>query len=137
MNDNSKALTRGCHHIGLSVNKLEESATFFTDCLGWREVRRDDSYPAIFVSDGNIMVTLWKSKLLNPPVFDKNHIGLHHVAFMVESEAALDECYRNIKAHGLTIEFAPELLRGGPAKHMMFYEPSGNRVEIIWPGTSI
>jgi lactoylglutathione lyase len=30
------------------------------------------------------------------------------------------------------VEFAPELLRGGPAKHCMLYEPSGIRVEFIW-----
>jgi catechol 2,3-dioxygenase-like lactoylglutathione lyase family enzyme len=128
------AFTSGCHHIGLSVDKLEDTAAFFTACLGWQEVRRDDSYPAIFVSDGIIMVTLWKSKLLDPPGFDKNHIGLHHVAFRVDTEDKLDACYLNIKDYGLKLEFSPELLRGGPAKHMMFYEPSGNRIEIIWPG---
>lgn len=33
---------------------------------------------------------------------------------------------KNIK-----IEFAPENLGAGPTKHMMLYEPSGNRVEFI------
>lgn len=136
MNVNNNALTNGCHHIGLTVNKLDESAAFFTDCLGWREVRRDDSYPAIFVSDGSIMVTLWKSRLLHPPAFDKNYIGLHHVAFMAASEAALNACYQKITDYGATVEFAPELLRDGPARHMMFYEPGGNRIEIIWPGAN-
>ena len=131
---NKTALTNGCHHIGLTVNKLEDSATFFTECLGWQEVKRDDSYPAIFVSDGSVMVTLWQSKLLHAPAFDKNHIGLHHVAFMVNSEETLNICYQKIKDFGLKIEFKPELLRDGPAKHMIFYEPSSNRVELIWPG---
>lgn len=133
MKDNRSTLTSGCHHIGLTVGNPEDSARFFTKCLDWREVRRDDSYPAIFVSDGSVMVSLWKSQLLNPPVFDKNHIGLHHVAFMVGSGAILNTCYRKIKDYGLTIEFAPELLRDGPARHMIFYEPGGNRVELIWP----
>jgi catechol 2,3-dioxygenase-like lactoylglutathione lyase family enzyme len=134
MNMNNTALTKGCHHIGLTVTKLEDSAAFFTECLGWQEVRRDDSYPAIFVSDGSVMVSLWKSKLLNPAAFDKNHIGLHHVAFTVDSEETLNACYQKIKDFGVKIEFRPELLRDGPAKHMIFYEPSGNRVELIWPG---
>ena len=131
---NKQALTTGCHHIGLTVNKLEDSATFFTDCLGWQEIRRDETGPAIFVSDGKIMVSLWQSNLLHPPAFDKNHIGLHHVAFMVDSEETLDECYQAIKNSGVKIEFKPELLRDGPAKHMICYEPGGNRIEIIWPG---
>jgi catechol 2,3-dioxygenase-like lactoylglutathione lyase family enzyme len=131
---NDTAKTKGCHHIGLTVSNLEKSAEFFTTCLGWQEVRRDERYPAIFVSDDSVMVTLWKSQLLSPAEFDKNHIGLHHVAFMVGSEETLEECFQKIKAEGLKIEFAPELLRDGPAKHMICYEPSGIRVELIWPG---
>lgn len=136
MKMNKTALTNGCHHIGLTVNKLEDSAAFFIECLGWQEVKRDDSYPATFVSDGSVMVTLWQSQLLHPPAFDKNHIGLHHVAFMADSEETLINCYQKIKDFGIKIEFKPELLRGGPAKHVIFYEPSGNRVELIWPGQS-
>lgn len=131
---NNTAKTQGCHHIGLSVSKLEETAAFFTGLLDWQEVRRDDDYPAIFVSDGFMMVTLWQSKAESPREFDKNNIGLHHVAFMVGSDEILNDCYQKIKNHGLDIEFSPELLRDGPAKHMICYEPSGIRVELIWPG---
>lgn len=134
MSTSSKAKTHGCHHIGLTVGKLDESAKFFIDCLDWQEVRRDENHPAIFVSDGNVMVSLWQSQLLNTQ-FDKNHIGLHHVAFMVDSEDTLHECYERIKQRKLRIEFSPELLRDGPAKHMICYEPSGIRTELIWPGT--
>jgi len=28
-------LTKGTHHIGLTVSKLEESAKFFIEILGW------------------------------------------------------------------------------------------------------
>jgi len=131
---NNTAVTNGCHHIGLSVSKLEDSAAFFTGILGWHEVRRDENYPAIFVSDGHIMLTLWQSQSEDPISFDKNNVGLHHVAFMVDSEKILDECYQKIKSKHLKIEFSPELLRDGPAKHMICYEPSGIRVELIWPG---
>ena len=135
MNTHNKAKTHGCHHIGLTVSKLEESAKFFIECLDWQEVKRDDSYPAIFVSDGDIMVTLWQSQLINAPDFDKNHIGLHHVAFIVNTEDTLNDCFKKIKDNHMKIEFSPELLRDGPAKHMICYEPSGIRVELIWPST--
>lgn len=132
-------MTKGCHHLGLTVSKLEESATFFTGILGWKEVKRDSEYPAIFVSDGTIMVTLWKNKMgasnVEPTAFDKNqNIGLHHVAFMVESENELNQIYQKLETNNVKIEFPPELLRDGPAKHMMCYEPSGIRVEFITPG---
>ena len=128
-------ITKGIHHIGLTVSKLEESAAFFTALLGWKEVRRNNEYPAIFVSDGNVMVTLWKNKEEPPTPFDKNrNTGLHHIAFMVENESDLTSIYNRLTKHNVEIEFSPELLREGPAKHMICYEPSGIRVEFIWPG---
>lgn len=134
-NNITNPVTKGVHHIGLTVSKLEESASFFTSMLGWQEVRRNAEYPAIFVSDGNTMVTLWQNKQDPPIAFDKNsNIGLHHVAFMVDSENVLNGIYQKLKQNQIKIEFAPELLRQGPAKHMMCYEPSGIRVEFIWPG---
>lgn len=128
-------ITAGIHHLGLTVSKLEESANFFTSLLGWKEVRRNDEYPAIFVSDGTIMLTLWATKEHPPAGFDKNrNVGLHHVAFRVGSESDLDTVYERLTNNGVEIEFAPEFLRQGPAKHMMCYDPSGVRVEFIWPG---
>ena len=133
----SNPVTKGIHHIGLTVSKLDESAAFFTSLLGWKEVKRNDEYPAIFVSDGSIMVTLWKNKGEPPTLFDKNqNIGLHHVAFMVDNENNLNQLYEKLASNNVKIEFSPELLRDGPAKHMMCYEPSGIRVEFIWPGTA-
>ncbi|MEJ2141668.1 MAG: VOC family protein [Gammaproteobacteria bacterium] len=130
-------VTQGTHHVGLTVSKLEESADFFTSLLGWNEVKRKDDYPAIFVSDGNIMVTLWANKEQPATRFDKNkNVGLHHVAFQVGSEATLNNLHEKLLSNGITIEFAPEQLGPGPARHMMCYEPSGIRVEFIWPGNS-
>jgi catechol 2,3-dioxygenase-like lactoylglutathione lyase family enzyme len=128
-------ITSGTHHIGLTVSKLEESAEFFTSLLGWNEVRRNEDYPAIFVSDGKIMVTLWAIKEQSSCEFNKNkNVGLHHVAFQVESESDLTSVHKKLLSNGMQIEFAPELLGQGPAKHMICYEPSGIRVEFIWPG---
>lgn len=128
-------ITKGSHHIGLTVSNLEKSASFFTSLLGWKEVARNEDYPAIFVSDGNIMVTLWATKEKPPVTFNKNKVvGLHHVAFKVEREDDLDRIHNTLANNNIEIEFAPELLRQGPAKHMMCYEPSGIRVEFIWPG---
>ena len=129
-------VTQGVHHVGLTVSKLEDSASFFTTILGWKEVRRNDEYPAIFVSDGKIMLTLWAAKEDPPTPFDrKRNVGLHHLALVVQSEAALTDIYERLIRHGARIEFAPELLRQGPAKHMMCYEPSGIRLEFIWPAS--
>jgi catechol 2,3-dioxygenase-like lactoylglutathione lyase family enzyme len=136
MKNMADPITKGAHHIGLTVSRLEESAAFFTSILGWNEVRRNAEYPAIFVSDGNVMVTLWKNREEPPAAFDKNkNIGLHHVAFLVASDNDLNIACEKLQKNGIAIEFAPELLGQGPARHMMCYEPSGIRVEFIWPGS--
>lgn len=132
----SDAITDGAHHIGLTVSRLEDSAGFFTALLGWHEVRRDPDYPAIFVSDGTVLVTLWSTRgAEGPRDFDKDYnVGLHHLALRVASRDMLKTAYERLRAADVEIEFAPEPLRGGPAMHMMCYEPSGIRVELIWPG---
>ncbi|MCG9544083.1 VOC family protein [Vibrio sp. Isolate33] len=129
------ALTKGIHHVGLTVSNLEESAKFFVEQLGWVEVKRNPSYPAIFVSDGNIMVTLWGSKVDSPVQFDrKANVGLHHLALFVETEGHLNELHAQFTNSGIEVEFGPELVREGPAKHLMCYDPSGIRIEFFWSG---
>ncbi|TKY82122.1 VOC family protein [Pectobacterium polonicum] len=128
-------VTQGAHHIGLTVSALEESAHFFTELLGWQEVKRREDYPAIFVSDGTVMLTLWQVQASEPVQFDrKNNVGLHHLAIKVDNKAALFEILEKLSAHKINIEFAPSLINGGPAMHMMCYEPSGIRIEFYWSG---
>lgn len=113
-------MTKGIHHIGFTVSLLEESTRFFTSIPGWKEVRRNDDNSAIFVSDGTVLVTLWPIKAEHAISFDKNsNIGLHHVAFLVESEDQLNNIYLHLINEKVKIEFPPELLRQGPAKHMI------------------
>lgn len=125
------SLTNGVHHIGLAVSHLEESAAFFTQLLGWKEVKRREDYPAIFVKDDALMITLWKTQTEEPVNFDRKlNVGLHHLALRVNSKEALYQLYEVLKANNVEIEFAPTLIREGPSMHMMCYEPSGIRVEF-------
>ena len=124
---------KGIHHLGLAVSDLAGSRGFFCDLLGWSEVRRVDEYPAIFVSNGSVMFTLWQTEKNAVPFDIKKNVGLHHVALRVDSEEELLAIHQSLAtSDSVQIEFAPELLRGGPAKHMMCTEPSGIRVEFIW-----
>lgn len=129
------AFTQGVHHIGLTVSKLEESVAFFTQFLGWKEVARKPDYPAVFVSDGNIMLTLWAAKSAQPLGFDRRvNVGLHHLALQVRNEQALLTIHDRVVASGLPIEFPPETVGSGPSRHMMCFEPSGIRVEFFCQG---
>lgn len=85
-------ITKGLHHVGLTVLDLEASADFFISILGWKEVRRNEASPAIFVSDDCIMLTLWLAKEAPVEKFDRQkNIGLHHMALYIETETALQK----------------------------------------------
>jgi catechol 2,3-dioxygenase-like lactoylglutathione lyase family enzyme len=129
----TEAKTLGIHHLGLTVRELAVTRAFFTDCLGWKLVGEKPDYPAAFVSDGTTLVTLWQATEPATAVpFDrKTHIGLHHLAIRVANEAAFHELFERVKSWpGVVVEFAPELLGGGPMQHTMFTEPGGIRIEF-------
>jgi len=132
------SVTKGAHHIGLTVPDLANTLSFFVDTLGFTQVGEVPDYPAAFVSDGTTMITLWQA--VNPQTavsFDrKNIIGLHHFALNVDSAAALDMLHKKLKVtDGVEIEFAPESLGGGPIPHMMCSIPGGIRMEFIAPAS--
>ena len=128
----SDCVTLGVHHVGLTVSDLEASSRFFTSTLGWQQAGGNPDYPAVFVSDGTVMLTLWQTKNSAVVAFNKDkNVGLHHLALRVASIDVLNALHKKLVESGIKIEFAPELLREGPTQHMMCYEPSGNRIEFI------
>ena len=84
MNEKTTPFTQGVHHIGLTVPSLEATNAFFVDTLGFKQVGEKPDYPAIFLSDGTIMMTLWQAKDPGTATpFDRtNVIGLHHLALL-------------------------------------------------------
>ena len=134
MENNTAIETLGIDHVGLTVKYLEDSAAFFTEQLGWEVVGEMPDYPAVFVSNGYMKLTLWQAE--NPEaarVFDrKSTIGLHHLAIGLPSFEELDRLYEKLKSvSNIEIEFSPEHSGKGPHKHMMIREPSGIRIEFV------
>ena len=132
MSDSAKTI--GVHHVGLTVPDIHETRTFFVDVLGFSVVGERANYPAVFVSDGVIMITLWQA--VDPataaPFDRKSAIGLHHLALQVSDHAALEELGKTLAAtDGVEIEFAPEQLGETPLRHLMCTIPGGIRVEFI------
>ena len=128
------ALTNGAHHIGLTVPDLVETRAFFIDTLGFEQLGEVPDYPAVFMSDGTTMITLWQAE--DPATatrFDrKNVIGLHHFALNVDGADILDTLHDKLKGtNNVEVEFAPEPLGDGPTRHMMCTIPGGIRMEFI------
>ena len=132
------AITEGAHHVGLTVPDLANTRAFFLDTLGFTQVGEVPDYPAVFLTDGATMITLWQAADPTTAVpFDrKNVIGLHHFALKVDDATALDHVHSKLdNAPGVEIEFGPETLGDGPAKHMMCSIPGGIRMELIAPAS--
>ncbi|MCW8908448.1 MAG: VOC family protein [Sedimenticola sp.] len=126
-------ITRGLHHLGLTVPDVEQTASFLIQQLNFRKVGEKPDYPAIFVSDGRTMLTLWQvtTEPLHP--FDRHGtIGLHHFALQLENRAALKQLHHRLAGvEAVEIEFAPEPLSGTAIHHMMCHIPGGLRVEFV------
>ncbi len=127
--------TKGVHHVGLTVRSLDAARHFFVDTLGYDQVGEFIEYPAVFLSDGNTMITLWQAVDPTKAVsFDrKNVIGLHHLALSVDGDEALNDLCERLKVDSdVEIEFEPEDLPGGPTRHMICSIPGGDiRIEFI------
>jgi catechol 2,3-dioxygenase-like lactoylglutathione lyase family enzyme len=135
-NNEAQAVTRGVHHLGLTVPDLAAARRFFLEALDYRQVGEVPDYPAVFLSDGATMITLWQAE--NPqsavPFDRKRGIGLHHLALSVENEVALKDLHSRLQGRDdVEIEFAPEPLGNGPTQHMMTRIPGAIRVEFIAP----
>lgn len=129
-------ITKGAHHIGLTVPNLASTERFFTNTLGYDKLGEVPDYPAVFLSDGATMITLWQA---NDPdnyqPFDrKNTVGLHHFALTVDDSIELEQVHDKLRENPeVDIEFEPEPLNGGPTRHLMCNIPGGIRVEFIAP----
>ena len=130
-------LTRGVHHIGLTVPDLDQARAFFCGVLGFDEVGGVAAYPAIFVSDGAILLTLWRAA--DPSTarpFDRRcNIGLHHLSLAVADDAALEAAWEKVSAHpGIVVDVAPCPIRAGSAtRHFLVFIPGGIRIEFATP----
>jgi catechol 2,3-dioxygenase-like lactoylglutathione lyase family enzyme len=130
----TERLTLGAHHIGLAVPDLDAAVGFFRDALGYEVVGGRPEYPALFVSDGTLMITLWR--VADPETarpFDRRaNIGLHHLALKVADEGVLEQVFAKVRAHPcVEIEFAPEPMRpGSPVRHFICLMPGGIRIEF-------
>lgn len=136
MSDSNSSLTQGVHHLGLTIPDLARTRDFFVEVLGFEQIGEVADYPAAFLSDGSVMLTLWQAEdpVSALPFDRKRVIGLHHFALQVADSAALEALHKRLgEASDVEIEFAPEPLGAGPTRHMICSIPGGIRLELIAP----
>lgn len=133
----TEKLTQGVHHIGLTVPDIDQARAFFCGVLGFDEVGGVPDYPSIFVSDGAILLTLWRAAdPLTARAFDRRaNIGLHHLSLAVADDDALDAVWARVSAHPeVVIDSTPGPIRPGSAtRHFLVFIPGGIRLEFATP----
>ena len=130
-------LTCGVHHVGLTVPDLEQARSFFCDVLGFEVVGGVPDYPSIFVSDGKVLLTLWRAAdPMNARAFDRRaNIGLHHLSLAVADDHALGEAWKKVSSHPeVIVDAAPSQIRAGSTtRHFLVFIPGGIRLELATP----
>jgi catechol 2,3-dioxygenase-like lactoylglutathione lyase family enzyme len=130
----TEALTLGIHHVGLAVPDLATAERFFCDALGWKVVGCVPDYPAVFVSDGAITLTLWRvADPARATPFDRRaNVGLHHLALAVADAEVLVALHQRLNLYpGVVIEFTPQPVRpGSGTQHFICTMPGGVRIEF-------
>jgi catechol 2,3-dioxygenase len=115
-------------HVVLKARDVEQAEQFYTEVLGFAVVMRLRQPRGVFFTLGeqhHDLAVLEVSPEADEPKADQ--VGLHHVALQVEDFAALKDCYRTLKRHGVPIVRAVD---HGVTKSIYFCDPAGNRLEL-------
>ena len=123
---------KGIGHVLLRVLDLHRSKRFYSDVLGFRVLEEDPEH------GGTFMALEGQSHAIDLfPVTDTEAAerqtpgvrGLGHIAFRVESEAALKDAYAALRVHGVEIARTIDHVS---QKSIYFHDPDGNTLEIYY-----
>jgi catechol 2,3-dioxygenase len=119
-------------HVLLRVADIEKSKAFYTKTLGFEVVEEDPEHGGVFMSLGEHGHTLDLSPAETPATVtpaSPSRVGVHHIAFMVDNEAALKDAYFSLQDQGIEVVRAIDHVS---QKSIYFHDPDGNRLEIYY-----
>jgi len=123
----------------LTLPDLNQARAFFCGELRFAEAGGVPDYPSIFVSDGTILLTLWRAA---DPVaareFDRHaNISFHHLSLTVADDAALAAAWDAVTAHPeAVVDTVPGAMRpGSTTRHLIIFIPGRIRLEFATPFT--
>ena len=127
----------GVHHVDLVVSSIERSLPFYTDLLGplgfhtVSEVEGERGETIFYLSGPGTSLGL-REALSDSEPYDRYRVGLHHLAFEVDSRAEVDECAAWVRAQGGELESEPQEYAYTPGYYaVFFYDPDGLKLEIV------
>jgi len=119
-------------HVLLRVADIERSKAFYKDVLGFEVVEEDPEHGGVFMTLGEQGHTLDLVPTERPEVDQRqtsNRVGVHHIAFQVDSHNALKEAYFTLQDQGIEVLRAVDHVS---QQSIYFDDPDGNRLEIYY-----
>lgn len=142
---------KGIHHIGITVNDLENAVNFYKNIMGLKllspptepAAEIDNGKPVgvedavirtcLFeVSDNQILEFLeYQPKLKGKESIPMNTIGAHHISFLVDD---IDGFVEKLEGHAVEFFYKPLEIQNGylkGVKWVYFKDPEGIIVELM------
>jgi catechol 2,3-dioxygenase len=119
-------------HVLLRVADVERSKAFYTDVLGFQVVEEDPEHGGVFMSLGENGHTLDLVPAESPAAaqkFTPNRVGVHHIAFQVDSHEALKNAYFTLQERGVEVTRAIDHVS---QQSIYFRDPDDNGLEIYY-----
>jgi catechol-2,3-dioxygenase len=119
-------------HVLLKVADPKRSKEFYTDVLGFTVVEEDPEHGGTFMTLGEQGHTLDLSPIDDPESAQRpalNRVGVHHIAFQVDSYEALKDAYFTLQERGIEVVRAVDHVS---QQSIYFHDPDGNRLEIYY-----
>ena len=135
-------MIRALDHLDLVVTSLERSLPFYQELLGLTqesEIVGERGEKVVYISRpgeepaGNFSIGLReKQSDAHTTPYDRYGVGVHHVAFEVDSRQVVDEQAAWLRAQGAEIESGPEEYDYSEGYYaVFFYDPDGIKLEVL------
>jgi catechol-2,3-dioxygenase len=117
-------------HVALRVADVERSKKFYAEVLGFEVIEEDPEHGGVFMALQGLShtVDLFQAPGASPAA-TAGAVGVRHIAFLVESEAAFKDAWRTLREQGVPIDRALDHVS---QKSIYFHDPDGTTLEIYY-----